>query len=249
MARRKKRIDNKRHVEDLARSLTRRGPGDEEHAPTPERVAKAKVAGAAVRANVIHNEAGFATSEYYWQITPVIDELKRRGTILQEEWDVACRYMRHYAGSRHKGPATSKLLPSYDSGFRDMEPAERAMAMGQARANAESFVYSISFTNGRPNGVKDYRYCLRWLEKAAEDDVPLWYIGAHYYPRATQSYQSARAPGILQEALSILAAHYGRSGRFTIRDIESAVRTFRMTKTVVEIEERIPLVNTFGESW
>src|SRR4030067_231410 len=218
-----------KRIEDLARSLTRRGPGGDEYAPTPERVVKAHAVNGrtAVRAHVIHDDAGFPTPEHYWQLTPVLDTLEKRGTLTHEEWDTACRYMRHYAGSRHKGPATAKYLPSYDTGYRDMEPAERAMAMGQARAKAEAAVHPIM------------RPCLRWLEAAAEDELPLWRLGQMFSPDAPQATQSARAPAILHVTLSMLAAHYGCNARFTVSEVDTAIRTFRMTRTTVEIEERV----------
>lgn len=223
----KKKSDNTQHVADLERHLARRGPGNEEHAPTPERIAHALEAGNALCAHVLHNERGFPTADFHWQITPVIDMLEKRGTLTPEEYDVALRYMRHYAGSRHKGPATARYLPNYDSGMRDMEPAERAMEMGQLRALAEAAVDPV------------LRPALRWLEAAAEDEMPLWMLGAMFYPDASRSVQATRAPAILHVVISMLARHYRRPARFAVHEVDTAVRRFRMTRTTVEIEERI----------
>jgi hypothetical protein len=218
----RRKADNAQHVEQLTTYLERRGPGDE--GPTPERLAKARANGHSVKPHIIHTEAGFPTGSFYWAITPVIDELEKRGTITNEEWSAACRYMRHYAGSRHKGPATSKLMPYYDRGFQSLDPAERAVAFGQARALAEKAVHPF------------FRQALRWLEAAAEDEWPLWHLGAMYYPHLSRSQQSAKAPVVLHFTLAMLADHYGIGHRFSASDIEIAVRTMRIT---VEVEEKV----------
>ncbi len=155
--RKRKKADNAQHTEELSRYLERKGPGGEDFAPTPERVLKAREGGQRLTATVIHTEAGFPTGQFYWKITPVIDELEKRGTLTNEEWTAASRYMRYYAASRHKGPATSKLMPYYDRGFQELDPLERSVAMGQARSRAEKAVHPF------------FRPCLRWLEAAAED--------------------------------------------------------------------------------
>lgn len=210
-----------RHVKELERYLTKRGPDGAETAPTAERVRQAD--GNAVRAHVVRTPSGLATGNHYWRITPVIDALLRIGTIMDDEYDAALRYMRHFAGSRHKGPATSKYLPSYDIGLRDFTPPERAMHYGQMRARAESSVDPL------------LRPALRWLEKAAEDEWPLWKLGEIYYPGLTKQAQSNRAPGILHIALAMLARHYGMGHRFDASEIEIAVR--RIRTTTVEVEE------------
>jgi len=215
-----------RRIEDLARYLTRRGPGEEEHAPTPQRLSRAAEAGNAVTACVIHNDKGFPTDDFRWEITPVLDRLEARGTLTADEYDVALRYMRHYAGSRQKGPATAKYLPSYETSFLGLEPTERAVAYGQARAKAEAAVHP------------DMRLCLRWLEAAAADEWPLWRLGEMYYPAEPRATQSARAPAILHFTLSMLARHYGCRARFAVREVEFGVRTFRLTRTTIEVEER-----------
>lgn len=222
--RKSRKRDNAQHVQELTTYLERRGPGAEDYAPTPERALRAVNGGQKITPTIIHNEAGFPTSDFYWRITPVIDELEKRGTLTGEEWTAACRYMRHYAGSRHKGPATSKLMPYYDRGFQALDPAERAVAMGQARSAAEKAVHPF------------FRPSLRWLEAAAEDEWPLWRLGEMYYPHLSRSAQSAKASVVLHFTLAMLCQHYGIGHRFTATDIEHAVRTMRIT---VEFEERV----------
>jgi hypothetical protein len=218
MTRRRRDKTNEQHVTELERHLTKRGPADDDGSPTPQRVERARLTGQTIRATIIHTDSGFPTGTFYWRITPIIDTLLRRGTLSDEEYDAALRYMRHYAGSRHKGPATSKLMPHYDRGFQELLPAERAMAMGQARARAEKAVHPF------------FRKTLRWLEAAAEDELPLWHLGALYYPEVSQSQQSSRAPVILHFTLGMLADHYGITGhRFSLQEIDQAVETLRVT--------------------
>ena len=205
------------HSRELEQYLSRRGPGQEDGAPTPERVKRARQSGQQVRANIIHTESGLPTGNYYWRITPVLDNLERRGTITREEYNAALRYMRHYAGSRHKGPATSGFLPFYDSGFQNMGPADRAVAMGQARTRAESAVHEM------------FQPVLRWLEAAAEDELPLWKLGAAYYPEASQQTQGVRAVPILHFGLAMLAQHYETGHRFSRSEVEEAIETIRVT--------------------
>ena len=218
----RKTVDH--HSRELEHFLSKRGPGAEDFAPTPERVTRARQAGHRVNAKLIHTESGFPTANYYWRITPVLDNLERRGTITNEEYHAALRYMRHYAGSRHKGPATSKFLPHYDSGYRNLGPADRAVAMGQARTRAESAVHPM------------FHPVLRWLEAAAEDELPLWQLGAAYYPGVSQQTQGVRAVTILHFGLAMLADHYQTGHRFSQSDVEEAIETIRLT---LEFERKV----------
>jgi hypothetical protein len=226
----KPRISNESHLEQVTRFLERRGPTNEYGAPTPERLAKARDTvdgygnGQKITPGIILTDAGNPTGHYHWRITPVIDTLEKRGTLTADEYDAALRYMRHYAGSRHRGPATSKLMPYYDRGFQDLEPAERAIAFGQAKAAAEKSVH------------KFFHPALRWLEAAAEDEQPLWMLGQVYYPHLSKSAQSAKSSVILHFTLAMLAEHYGFGHRFSVNVVEEAIRTMRIT---VEFEEKI----------
>lgn len=219
----KSRKTVEQHSRELEHFLSKRGPGGEDFAPTPQRVAKARQAGQKVRARVIHTASGLPTANYYWKITPVLDNLERRGTLTSDEYNAALRYMRHYAGSRHKGPATARFLPHYDKSFQDMTPADRAVEMGQARTRAESAVHEM------------FHPVLRWLEAAAEDELPLWRLGAAYYPQASQQTQGVRAVTILHFGLAMLAEHYQTGHRFSQRDVEEAIETIRIT---LEMERR-----------
>ena len=216
--------ENERHIEQMTRYLERKGPGDEYGAPTAERISKARLTEQKITPEIILTDAGNPTGHYNWRITPVIETLEKRGTLTTDEYDAALRYMRHYAGSRHKGPATSRLLPYYDRGFQDLSPPERAIAFGQARALAEKAVH------------KFFHPALRWLEAAAEDEKPLWMLGKVYYPHLSKPAQSAKGSTILHFALAMLADHYGLGHRFSVSEVEEVIRRMRVT---VEFEETV----------
>lgn len=212
-------------VREYQKGLTRRGPqSHEKNGPTPERIRHARRAGGKLNAHLIRDERGLPTQGHRWRITPVLDVLEKRGSISSEEYQAALRYMRHYAGSRHKGPQTAKLMPRYDGGMQDMEPAERAMAMGQARAKAESAVHRL------------FRPVLRWLEAAAEDELPLWRLGQYYYPDSPRQTQSNRAVPILHFTLAMLSEHYEKDHRFTEQEVTEVLRTIQLS---VRMEEKI----------
>lgn len=220
-----RQADHAQHTRELETHLTRRGPRGEEHDPTPQRIARAREASQSIVANLIHTDGGFPTTNFFWRITPAIDTLQKRGTLTQDEYNSALRYMRYYAGSRHKGPATSKIMPRYDCAMQDMNPAERAMEMGQRRSRAEAAVHPY------------FRPCLRWLECAAEDERPLWHLGAYYYPELSQSQQSQKASVILHFALAMLTDHFGGARhRFSQMELEQAIETVRIT---IEIEKKV----------
>ena len=199
----KKRTVGTSIIRDDERRLEQRGPRGY-GAPTPQRIAMAneKHSGRQLRASSICTEKGNPTGEYFWRVSPIIDELEKRGTIDRQDWHVATRYMCHYVGSHGRGPATSKMLPYYDKSFQVLSPPERAIAFGQAVAAARQAVHPF----GHP--------VLDWLEASCGDEEPLWRLGEVYYPGLSRSQQSAKAPAMLHTTLAMLADHYGMQHRW-----------------------------------
>lgn len=208
------------HVKELECYLQKRGPVDE-NGPTPERIAQS--GGQKLRVNVLRNQSGLPTADFNWRVSPIIDELEKRGTIDNHDWQVATRYMRHYVGSHGKGPATAKFLPYYDKGFQQMEPNERAISFGQEIRRARRAVHEILHP------------ALDWLEIACADEQPLWMLGEKYYPHLSKSQQSAKASVILHFAIGMLASHYGMDHRWTASDIENTILRMRYERVDIEI--------------
>ncbi len=209
MAPRKSRAKtDEQHRMELQTYLTRRGPGTEEHAPTPERLRHAQSAGEMVRANVIYTEAGFPTSNFYWSITPVIDDLRRRGTITEEEYDAAFRFLRHWHNGVHKGPPSSKLTPRYDGVTSDMSAEERRWHYQGLASRAFKAVDPL------------LQPALAWLIKSMGDSSPLSALGAHYAPNKGAQTQSSQGAMVLRLACCALCEHYGIDHSLSRRRIE-----------------------------
>lgn len=208
MSRRKRERTDEQHRIELQTYLTRRGPGNEEHAPTPERLSHAKAVGETVRANVIYTEAGFPTSNFYWSITPVIDELRRRGTLTQEEYDGAFRFMRYWHNGMHKGAPSSKLAPRYDGVTSDMTPTERQWHYAGMAKRAFNAVDPL------------LQPALAWLIRAMGDPLPLQALGAHYAPKKGSQTQSSQGAMVLRLASCKLCDHFGIDHSLSQRRIE-----------------------------
>lgn len=198
MSKRKPRAKtDEQHRIELQTYLTKRGPGDEEHAPTPERVTKAKQSGEVIRANVIYTEAGFPTGNFYWSITPVIDELRRRGTLTEEEHDAATRFMRHWHNGIHRGAPISKITPRYDGEVADLTPTERRWHYAGMARKAFAAVDPL------------LQPALAWLIRAMGDPLPLNALGAYYAPDKGTQTQSSQGAMVLRLASCQLADFYG----------------------------------------
>lgn len=206
--RKPRKADNARHVEELTTYLERRGPGNDDCDPTPERVAKAKEMGLSIKANIIHTEAGFPTGAYYWSITPAIDDLKRRGSITEEEYEAAFRFMRHWHHGIHRGPPTIRYAPRYDGEVSDLTPGERQWHYaGMARRAFQSVEPML-------------QPALAWLVQALGDPVPLRVLGQHYAPDKGAQTQSSQGAMVLRLACARLCEHYGIQHSFSRRRIE-----------------------------
>lgn len=205
---RKQRKTNEQHGMELSHYITKRGPSNEDHAPTPERMNHARSSGEVVRANVIYTESGFPTASYYWQITPVIDDLKRRGTLDPEEYDAAFRFMRHWHNGIHRGPATSRIAPRCDGEVNDMTPDERR------------WHYSGMAKNAFKSVNHKLQPALAWLIKAMGDPVPLKVLGAYYAPNKGVQTQTSQGALALRLACAELCEYYGIDHALSRKRIE-----------------------------
>lgn len=204
----KSRKTDEQHRLELSQYLTRRGPGDEDHAPTPERIRIAKAAGEAVRANVIYTESGFPTGSFYWQITPVIDDLRRRGTLCHEEYEAAFRFMRHWHNGIHRGAPTARLAPRYDGDVNDMTPGERQWHYAGMAKKAFAAVNH------------KFQPALAWLIRSMGDPVPLKVLGAYYSPDKGAQTQTSQGALALRLGCAELCEYYGIDHSLSRKRIE-----------------------------
>jgi hypothetical protein len=187
---------NEMHVAQLTQHLNRRGPTDEYASPTPERVKLAKAAGERIIAELLLTEGGNPTGHYKWRITPVIDELRRRGTITVDEHHAAERFMLNWQLGIHRGPATSSYTPRTDGGSPDGDAEVIRWEHGN-RAKA-----ALLAVDGF------LRPALAWLIASLGDPRPLKDLGAYYSPDKGDQTKSSQGAIVLRLALASLCRHY-----------------------------------------
>ena len=210
--RKPKRADNLQHTAELEHYLSKRGPGDEWHAPTPERIRKAADVGEIIKATIIHGENGFPTANFYWAITPVIDELRRRGTLTEEEHNAAFQFMRHWHNGMHRGASTSKITPRCDGSVADLSPTERQWHYATLARKAFNAVDPIL----QPG--------LAWLIRSMGDAVPLKTLGAYYAPDKGAQTQSSQGAMALRLSCAALCKHYSMPHPWVQKKIASLSR-------------------------
>jgi hypothetical protein len=200
-------------IEQLEDLLTRYGPtGKIVGEPLPERVQQALARGEEVRVSVVRTEKGEDSGHRVWKIVPVLDDLKRRGTINEEEYEAAMRFCRHWVHGAFIGPVSSRFTPKYDGAVGDMHPNERMMHYRKMWRNAWNSVNPI------------LQPALVWLISATEDGRPLEWLGAYYVPQQGLQSQKTKGAAFLQMACVFLCQHYGIDHRLTRKNIESVLQ-------------------------
>lgn len=186
---------------ELQAFLTKRGPtGFLDGDPTPERLLKAEQIGERVVAKVHYTTTGFEDGTFHWEFSPVINELKRRGTITEPEHEAALRFMRHWHLGLHRGAPTSKLAPRFDSGSTGLDAQEfRWQNATQARKAVRSVDPIL-------------QPALAWLIRALGDALSIKELGRYYNPGKSDSTLSAQGGIVLKLTCAQLAAHYGIDG-------------------------------------
>lgn len=191
---------DEQYRQELQSFLTKRGPnGLYEGDPTAERIAKAVDAGERIIARIHYTTAGFEAG-FHWEISPVIDELKRRGTITGPEHEAALRFMRNWYLGLHRGAPTSKFQPRLDSSQSGLDAQEFRWQNATLARKAASAVDPI------------LRPALAWLIRALGDALPIRELGRYYNPDKSDSTLSAQGGIVLKLTCAQLAAHYGIDG-------------------------------------
>lgn len=166
--------------------------------PTKERVDQARAIGLEI------DEWG-SGEERHWRISPVLQELKRRGTITAEEHAAAGRFLREYYLGLYAGPK----------------------AFGYSEKTSKSTSGSTDFMTQRIHYAREteraiaaidpvYYRALQWLVSTLGDGTPLSHLGEHYAPNLGSQTQSARGGQVLALLCAMLCRHYGIHHRLTL---------------------------------
>lgn len=178
------------------------GAGDilragESVAPTPERVKRAVASGEGV-------DARGTGDDRRWQISPVLQELKRRKTITVEEHAAACRFLREYYLGLYASP---KAFGYSERVSRSAGPA--------SDYETQRIHYAVETKRAILSVDPVYRRALEWLVGTLGDGSPLSALGAHYAPGLGLQTQSARGGQVLALLCAMLCRHYGIAHRLT----------------------------------
>lgn len=201
--------DDHAHRMSLNQYLTKKGPGEEDHAPTPERVARAlevwageggelPSVGLVVKANVLYTEKGIPTANFYWEICPILDGLRKRGVITQEECDAAQQFQSHYYHGCYRGPATSQFQPRYDNG------SSLGMNETERRCHHQKLVHQTYHSVDEA-----FHRVLDWLTDILADSSPLSNLGRRYSTTRGRQTQSSQGAIMLKLTCEKLVKVYG----------------------------------------
>lgn len=199
---------NEQHVAELTQHLTKRGPGDEYGAPTPERARMAREAGERIIPQIMLTDGGNATGVYNWHITPVVNELRRRGTITSEEYAAADKFMGQWYRGMYRGPATVRYEARTDGGCGELDIEELRWQYAKRAKAAFKAVDPI------------FQPALAWLIRSLGDPVPLKVLGAYYAPDKGEQTQSSQGAIVLRLALVFLCRHYQIDHSFSQQRVE-----------------------------
>lgn len=144
-------------------------------------------------------------SEQRWRISPIVDELRRRGTITTEEHAAACRFLREMYIGLYSNPGLKSQ--QYERSARSangydpvLEKVHFAKETERAILSIDPLLYPI----------------LRWLVGTLGDSKPLSSLGEDYAPGLGAQTQSARCGAALALLCASLCRHYGIKHRLTL---------------------------------
>ena len=183
-------------VVQFGRRVDRLGQG-ESAAPTAERHFKALEAGQEVR------ERGEG-EERHWRISPILDELKRRGTLSAEEYRAAQRFLKDYFLGMYAGPRGSSYRERGSPGADESDHETRRIHHAREAQKALKAIDPMYFP------------AMAWLIASLGEGMPLSALGAHYAPTLGVQTQSARGGQALAFACIHLCRHYGMQHRLDV---------------------------------
>jgi len=145
------------------------------------------------------------TAEPRWNISPILNELKRRKTLTTEEHAAACRFLREYylgliANIGPKGQCYERSSASANGYDPVAEKIDSARKTEKAILAIDPLYYPA----------------LRWLVGTLGEGRPLSSLGDDYAPGLGAQTQSARAGAAVALLCACLCRHYGIKHRLTL---------------------------------
>lgn len=134
-----------------------------------------------------------------WRLSPQLNELLRRETIIQPEYDAAMRFLRDcFLGMQAEGPKA----PSYGAGgsggaFNPTEERET-----RRLHHRQAFIQAWEALDAT------HHPALAWLIGTLGKGAPLAALGHHWAPHLGKQTQSARGGAHLAMACLFLCRHY-----------------------------------------
>ena len=171
--------------------------------PTRERVARGREVGEILDQRQVLSDKGEPLPDVFIiEITPVLRELKRRGTLDGEEYTAALQLCRDYYGARFPGPVMARYQERVD---------------GSSGHNESEYMFDCRKRFSRAWKAVDpiFEAALAWIVASLGDSQPLSKLGAFYAPCKPVNAQSTRGADALRFACDILCRHYGIDDRFS----------------------------------
>lgn len=202
---------------ELERYLESVGPAKDDHTgPTPERLKKPDMDGAVLRASVAVGEDDTITT---WRISPRLNDLLRRRTITNQEFQAAQRFLRDYFLGMYAGPATSRYAertgPSHNETDRETRRLHHAREWEKAARSLD----------------RVYQPVLAWLVKSLGDGASLEVLGSYYAPGLGSQTQAARGGQVLALCCMMLCRHYGME-----HPLDLDKRIAGLSKVLIEVK-------------
>lgn len=178
--------------------------------PTPERVRQAQARQQSVISTSNNADEDDIST---WKIAPALDDLLRRGTIEQEEYQAAMKFLRHYYLGIYVGPRTS----SFRERVNGAAPVDRDTRRVHYAREVEKAILAVD---------PMFHRALAWMISSLGEGWPLRVLGEHYAPNLGAQTQSARGGQALATACAMLCRHYGMQHRLNIEKRLSELAQF-----------------------
>jgi hypothetical protein len=169
---------------------------------------QARMAGSKVRCTLVETD-GMDAGHRTWQIVPVIDSLRQRGTLSAEEYEAAMRFLSYWHMSAFRGPATVRFMPKYDVSINEMLPSERT---AYAREQVRGAMLSV-------DGL--LHQAMAWLVLTMADHPPLSKLGSYYAPHINEKAQGAVGAQMVRLACTSLCRHWGMKHRLVDKKLKT----------------------------